>query len=332
MNLKRFGRSVRTSLLMATALLLMGSRSVTAAEVAAPPDVKPIPESIADLQRLEKRVKELTAKIIPATVGVSVGASQGSGVIINEEGFVLTAAHVIGGAGRRVVLTLPDGKRLRGTSLGLNRGLDAGMIKIDDKDATFPHASIGEWKDLDTGDWVIALGHPGGFQKDRPPVLRLGRVLMKLDSVLQTDCTLVGGDSGGPLFDLNGKVIGIHSRIGRSTNWNFHVPIVAFNQDWDRLAKAEDWNKDDDKERGFLGVNGEDHPNGARLTLVGEGLPAEKAGLKVDDIITRVDGKRIAGFRELADNIGKKKPGDEVTLEYLREGEKQTTKVKLVSR
>ena len=129
------------------------------------------------------------------------------------------------------------------------RTVDAGMIQITSprrKDARgrkkpWPYVKIGESTTLKAGHWCLALGHPGGYQLDRLPVLRLGRILAARANLLVSDCTLVGGDSGGPLIDLDGKVIGIHSRIGGSLTANVHVPIEQFRQGWKRMAKAEVW-------------------------------------------------------------------------------------------
>ena len=88
------------------------------------------------------------------------------------------------------------------------------------------------------GDWVLALGHPGGFDARRSLVVRLGRILRMDASALQTDCTISQGDSGGPLFDMHGRVIGIHSAISISMAENYHVPVTAFYNGWDLLTKA----------------------------------------------------------------------------------------------
>src|SRR5205807_1727365 len=95
--------------------------------------------------------------------------------------------------------------------------------------------------DLKKGQWVITVGHPGGFRPDRSPPVRLGRVIESTKSLVRTDCTIVGGDSGGPLFDMTGKVVGIHSRIGAPLSANIHVPVDTYRDTWDRLVKGEVW-------------------------------------------------------------------------------------------
>src|SRR5205085_588832 len=122
--------------------------------------------------------------------------------------------------------------------LGQDKGIDSGMIKITES-GTYPHVEMGDSKTLQKGQWVVSLGHPGGFVPGRTPVLRLGRIIMNNDSLIQTDCTLVGGDSGGPLFDLDGKVVGIHSRIGPGISFNIHVPVATYRDKWDDLVAGK---------------------------------------------------------------------------------------------
>lgn len=294
---------------------------------------KPVPESLEDLQAIEQQIEKVIEKLTACTVGVRIGRAQGSGVIVSEDGYVLTAAHVSGRPGQNVTLILPDGKQIEGKSLGLNRRIDAGLIEINDKKTKWPFAPMGEFKDVSSGDWCLSLGHPGGYQKGRPPVFRLGRVIRKQDSVIQTDCTLVGGDSGGPLFNMKGEVIGIHSRIGAGTSWNFHVPIQAYTQDWDRLVAGESWGSMLTDDNGaVLGISGEDHESGCRITQVAPNFPAEKAGLQVDDIITRFDDSKISTFEELFQAVSKHKPGDKVKVVILRAGEELVKEATLASR
>jgi len=205
---------------------------------------KPIPSSIADLKNMEKRVKELVRRLSPAVVDVQVGNGSGSGVVITEDGLVLTAGHVSGRAGREVRLTFPDGKTAKGTTLGVSRDNDAGLIRITDK-GTWPHATVGDLEQAHSGDWVLAMGHPGGFDLKRSLVVRLGRLIRLEDGALRTDCTISPGDSGGPLFDMYGRVIGIHSFISGSLTANFHVPITGFYDDWEQLVKVQMTNDND---------------------------------------------------------------------------------------
>jgi S1-C subfamily serine protease len=202
---------------------------------------KVAPENVEDLRALEKHVQKVLERVLPSVVGVRVGAGQGSGVIVSEDGLILTAGHVSGSANLKAVIHLPDGKELKGKTLGRRRDIDSGMMKIT-TEGKYPFLEMGKSSELKKGQWVIAVGHPGGFRANRTPVVRLGRILFVNGSLIRTDCSLVGGDSGGPLFDMQGRVIGIHSRIGPGEiTENIHVPIDTFRDTWDRLAKGEVW-------------------------------------------------------------------------------------------
>ncbi len=200
----------------------------------------PSPKDLAELRSIQEQVEKVVPKIVSCTVGVQIGHTRGSGVIVSEDGLVLTAGHMVGKSGQKVLFFLPDGKKAKGTTLGAYKTSDAGLVKIEDKEK-WPFAERGSSADLKPGTWCIAVGHPLGFQEKRPPVVRIGRVLRSAGTVIQTDCSLVGGDSGGPLFDLDGKVIGVNSRIGSSMQHNFHVPVDIFNDNWERLVKGDVW-------------------------------------------------------------------------------------------
>lgn len=275
------------------------------------------PQSLEDLKAMEAHIQRLSEKVLPCTVGVRVGAAQGSGIIIDEQGHVLTAAHVCGKPNRNVTFLFPDGKTAKGKTLGVNRGIDAGLMKISDE-GKWPHVEMGNYAAVKQGQWVLATGHPGGFQKDRGVVVRLGRVLSKRGSVLATDCTLIGGDSGGPLFDMDGKVIGIHSRIGGSLTSNMHVPISTYHDTWDRLAAAEEWGGALGQGGPFIGVIGDPSGDNARIVEVQDDSPAAKAGIKPEDVIVEFAGKQVDDFQSLAAAVGSQKPGKKVKVKVKR--------------
>ena len=237
---------LRQSLVLLVAAALIGLGQPLCASDAGPMPCGPSSEQVAapkdlnELRGIEERVEKVVAKVIPATVGVTVGPSQGSGIIVSKDGLVLTAGHVAGKPGQPVTFLFADGKTAKGTTLGIFHCTDAGMMKITDK-GDWPCVEKGHSADLKTGSWCVTVGHPLGYQKGRPPVARVGRLLRAEPNVLQTDCPIVAGDSGGPVFDLDGKVIAINSRIGTSTEQNLHVPVDVFTQNWDRLVKGDLW-------------------------------------------------------------------------------------------
>jgi serine protease Do len=270
------------------------------------------PAGVADLRAMQLHVQKLTETLSKCTVGVQVGNAQGSGVIISKDGYVLTAAHVAGEPNKRVRFMLSDGNVVAGKTLGLCRTLDAGLMKITDP-GEYPHAEMGSSTGLKEGQWCLALGHPGGYQSDRGAVLRLGRVLFRNNDVITTDCTLVGGDSGGPLFDMDGKVIGINSRIASSLDTNMHAPVGAFQESWDRLTGGEAWGHYPGQ-KPWIGVQGEEGAKGAKLANVGRRSPADRAGLKAGDVIVKFDGQDLADFKALAEAVAARAPGDRVTI------------------
>jgi serine protease Do len=293
---------------------------------------KEAPASIEDLKTIQQHVKKVLKKVVPATVGIQVGGASGSGVIIDAEGHVLTAGHVSGKPDRDCVILLPDGKRLKGKTLGQNTGIDSGLIKITDK-GNWPFVKMGDASKLKKGQWCLSVGQPGGFKPGRSPVVRLGRILMANKSVIQSDCTLVGGDSGGPLFDMEGKVIGIHSRIGSRIIDNLHVPVNTYRDTWDRLVRSDSWGGFFGRsERPYLGVGFARETNDLEVTDVYDDTPAAKAGLKVGDVVVAIDGKKLRERKDLADYLGTKKIGDEVTIAIERDKKPMSIKVKLGKR
>jgi S1-C subfamily serine protease len=167
---------------------------------------------------------------------------------------------------------------------------------------------MGSADELPVGSWTVALGHPGGYQKDRPPVVRVGRILAKGTDFVLTDNTLVGGDSGGPLFDLDGRVIGIHSKIEVNIARNVHVPADRFLEDWDTLVDSQDVGGRELPEwmrRGSSAVDGLNFDatdvgvGGARVLRVAPQSPAQAAGFLVNDRIISMNGTPVNNGQEI---------------------------------
>jgi serine protease Do len=282
------------------------------------------PATVDDLRRIQDQLQHVLERALPATTSVEIGQAAGSGVIVSADGLVLTAAHVVGMPGRRAWIELPDGRRMRATTLGANHEADAGMVKIDAPPKDLPFAPIATGPPLEPGDWVVTTGQPGGLVAGRAPPVRLGRVLFLEGDLLCTDCKLVGGDSGGPLFNMRGEVVGIHSSIGPSLTHNFHVPHTAFQRDWTRLVGRELWGGDYDelnRNRALLGVSGNADTGRCRITQVNDDMPGAKAGIRVGDVILKVNGRDIQTFDQLKNIVGFKRPGDWLTLSIDRAGE-----------
>ena len=202
---------------------------------------KSVPASISDLKAMEKHVETLVKKISPAVVALEVhfgrDSGSGSGVVISSNGIILTAAHVMGHATKATV-TFPDGKTVHAKALGKASDGDAGLLKITEE-GPWPCLELGGKRQDTVGDWVLALGHPGGFDSKRSLVVRLGRVIAIDSDTLQTDCTISPGDSGGPVINMAGNVIGIHSFITTSMAENFHVAVSSFIDEIDKMSKPD---------------------------------------------------------------------------------------------
>jgi serine protease Do len=288
------------------------------------------PKGVTDLREMQLHVRMLSDQVKKCTVGVQVGAAWGSGVIISKDGYVLTAAHVAGKPNQPCKFTLADGKELIGTTLGLFRTLDAGLMKITE-DGDYSYAEVGNSGKLREGQWCIAMGHPGGYQVERGVVLRLGRVLLAQDDAITTDCTLVGGDSGGPLFDMDGRVIGINSRIAELLTTNMHVPVNAFHERdaWNRMLKGEVWGRMPGQEPGWLGVGGVPGAKDAQIGTVKVKSPAERSGLVPGDVVIAFDGKEILDFEALKLAVDDCHDNESVVLRVRRGGEQLDVRVRL---
>jgi len=276
------------------------------------------------LMRLEERVAKVARDRMPATVALiaeTTGAS-GSGVIVSEDGLILTAAHVIQGA-EEVLVVFPDGRQVKGESLGANYSRDAAMLRITDPGAPWPVVELGTSRTLEAGEWVVALGHSAGFDAARTPPVRFGRVVSKgPGNFLTTDCTLIGGDSGGPLFDLDGRLVAIHSSIGESVKNNNHTGIDGFVEDWNRMLESESWgrlslNPLANPDMPVLGIAMGQNRRGGRGVPVAEvvpGSPAAAAGVRIGDVILAVDDTEIRNGSQLLQTLAKRNAGETVSL------------------
>jgi serine protease Do len=293
-----------------------------------PAFTKPTPASLPDLKAMEQHVKALVARVSPAVVAVEVGYGSGSGVVITADGLVLTAGHVCGRPNRNVRFTFPNGQTARGQTVGVEPDSDTGLMRITDP-GPWPHAGTGDLDHERLGDWVLALGHPGGFDLKRSLVVRLGRVIRIEPDALQTDCTISPGDSGGPLFDMQGRVIGIHSFISGSTTENLHVPITEYYETWDELVKDISGTGDPLLARAYVGATGVDDVAGCRLSVVDKRSPASKAGLKVGDVVVKIDGREVKAAASFRRWVAESEPGDVLELEIKRGDKRLVLAVKL---
>ncbi|MFP6873799.1 MAG: trypsin-like peptidase domain-containing protein [Verrucomicrobiales bacterium] len=294
---------------------------------------KPAPESPEDLLAIQKQVRSVLENAKKATVCI-VGNGSGSGVIVSEEGLVLTAGHVSGDPGTKIHVIMPDGTKLEAESLGRSAAADSGLIRITEK-GKHPFVEIAPPATLFRGDWIFSIGHPGGFDKERGIVLRVGRVIHRGNITIQSDCKLIGGDSGGPLFDMLGRVVGIHSRVSKKNEQNFHVTVRAFKRDWDRMLAGEVVTINDsyakiERKGGFLGVKRVSHSKGVQITGVVKNSPAAQNKLRAGDVITRINGKEVESLNSFRTLINEHGPGEKVLLDILKRWEGGTKQVEVM--
>jgi serine protease Do len=315
--------------------LITESRSGTQldvpAELATLYRVGGVPRDLDELRAMESQQRRVSAMASQCTVSVQIGPAQGCGVIITGSGYVLTAAHVAMRPNKPANIRLSDGTIVRARTLGLNRNVDAGLLKIEpnQRSGPWPHASLGTSAGLIPGMWSLASGHPGGYDVGRGPVTRVGRIIEAKPSSMVTDCALIGGDSGGPLFDLGGRLIAIHSRIGNDVSENLHVPIDNYASSWKRMQAGESYGY----LPGFrpsLGVRGSAASQaGAVVESVKQGSPADDADIRADDIIDQFGEDSITSFKDLREAVSQTMPGERVDIWLRRNGASRKVRVEI---
>ncbi len=272
--------------------------------------------------------------------------SQGSGFFISADGFVVTNNHVIEGA-EDITVNLIDGRRLEAEIVGTDAATDLAVLRVMEGDA-FDFVQLDRDLDVRVGDWVVAVGNPFGLGGTATTgiISATGRTVgpgQAYTDFIQTDAAINRGNSGGPMFDLNGHVIGVNSAIISPTGGNvgigFAIPSDLAATVVDQLIEGGE------VQRGYLGVEpaeltddlkmamGLDETlQGVLINQVLPGTPAAAAGLENGDIITEVNGETIDGARELTRRVGAFMPGDGVRFSVIRDEEAFSLTVELAER
>jgi S1-C subfamily serine protease len=283
----------------------------------------------------DEPIANAAAIILPSVVQIQTETGVGTGVIYDSDGLILTAAHVVAGE-ETVTVRFNDGEEMQGTVLGGTSGADVAVVQVDR--TGLPAAELALDSDPIVGQMAIAVGSPWGLQGTVTSGI-VSAVNQSIPSggtaraVLQTDAAINPGNSGGPLVDRDGRVLGINVSIfslsGANDGVGFAVPIAVASDIAEQVVAG------DSIETAFLGVslrNVESGQAGALIAEVTPGSPADEAGIEVDDLVISIDGVEVQGGSDLAAQVQTHRPGTNVEVVVVRDGEQMTFDVTLVQR
>jgi len=279
----------------------------------------------AEPSAIAEPIAAVAAALAPSVVQLETGLGLGSGVIYDQDGLILTAAHVVEGADA-VTVVLSDGTRLEGTVVGADPGSDIAVVRVDR--TNLPAAPLALGTELQVGQTAIAIGSPFGLRGS----VTAGVISAVAEAVpgpdgrvrtmIQTDAPINPGNSGGALAGLDGMVIGVNDAIfslsGGNEGIGFAVPIDTAVSVADRLVSGEPIRT---AQLGITGTDPDQGRAGALVTSVLAGSAADSAGIEVGDLIVSFDGVDVQGIGDLAGQIHAADPGEEATLVVVRFGE-----------
>ena len=309
---------------------------------AMPMSVAAKPLGMPNEQGLPKSLADLIEHVAPAVVNIKVVTGgyaadrptedategQGSGFIVTSDGKIVTNYHVIEG-GDKITVDFANGEEFPAKIIGTDHETDIAVIQIE-SDRLFDYVEFHNGPDVRIGDWVLAIGNPFGIGQSSSVgiISAIGRERVDSGSYvdyMQTDATVNRGNSGGPLFDFNGRVVGVNSAIYSPTGASVGIAFVI--PHYLAAEVASDIIKYGKVKRGFLGVglreaeysqNGVVYKGGATIETIGAGSPADKAGLKLEDIILRVNNTTVRNSTEATRAIAKLRTGDVAVFEIER--------------
>ncbi|MGH3070838.1 MAG: S1C family serine protease [Gaiellaceae bacterium] len=298
-------------------------------------------KSVSEIyEESSKSVVEIT---VAATAADPFGGSgtqqaQGSGFVYDDEGHVITNQHVVDGA-ETVSVKFWNGRSYDATVVGSDPSTDLAVLDVDAPASVLEPLQLGDSDSVEVGEGVVAIGSPFGLEQTVTTgiVSALHRQInspnnFAIDDAIQTDAAINHGNSGGPLLDLNGDVIGVNSQIESESGGNDGVGFAVPSNTVERIANA--LIHDGSVAHAYLGVSTEDVENagGATIAEVRADTPAAEAGLRNGDVVTEIDGESIGSADELRQLIDSKRPGDTVELTVKRGGDTKTLEVTLGTR
>jgi putative serine protease PepD len=298
--------------------------------------------SVSDIyKRTYKSVVEVT--VSGAADASPFGSSgtqqaQGSGFVYDNEGHVITNQHVVDGA-QSIKVTFWNGKTYDATVVGTDPSTDVAVLHVDAPASVLEPLSFADSSKLEVGDGVVAIGSPFGLEQTVTSgiVSALHRQItapndFAIDDAIQTDAAINHGNSGGPLLDMTGRVVGVTSQIESESGGNDGVGFAVSSNTVQRIADALISNGS--VAHAYLGVATETStsPAGATITTVRSGTPAAEAKLAAGDVVTAVDGEPVSSADQLRELVDAHKPGDSVTLTISRNGDTKSLRAVLGTR
>lgn len=307
----------------------------------------------------------VAAKVIPSVVGISttaevtyqswfgaqkgMTAGVGTGIIVDDKGFILTNSHVVNdGNAKTIIVQLTDGREVTGSVLWNDKSIDLAIVKIEAENLVA--AELGDSEGIRIGSYAVAIGNPLGLAFDRSVsqgvISGLNRTItvsdgqsqVRMDGLMQTDASINSGNSGGPLLNSKGQVIGINSAKAQAGEGiGFAIPINTAKPIVEEIETKGEFN------RAYIGIKGvsvaeylQEYPDdnlgtktGVYIAEINEGSPAQQAGLKAGDIIVALEGKEVKTMSQLIKDLFHYRPGDTVKLDILRGLIKSTVSVGL---
>jgi putative serine protease PepD len=282
----------------------------------------------------EEPVAAVAESLSPAVVQIETGDGLGSGFVYDDEGRILTAAHVLGDADT-VKVRLADGTSLDGEVIGTDPGTDVAVVQVDPSEEDLEVAPLALDVDVEVGQLAVAIGSPFGLDQTVTSgiVSAIGRTVETPGgaiAMIQTDAPINPGNSGGALADRRGRIIGINDSIategGGNVGVGFAIPIDTAKAVADKLVSGGE------VDSGFLGVSTAEvrsGDGGAAVVQITEGSPAEDAGFEKGDVITAIDGDRVASVTDLVATVRAHEPGEKITVTVERDEETREVEVTL---
>lgn len=329
-----------------------GHTTTVTQAAAAAADSRPVADTSGgalSARQIYQRSKDAIAYVTAASSGGggSAGTATGSGFVISADGYVVTNEHVIDGADE-VTVKIGDRKEATAKVVGVDASTDIALLKVDTGGAQLPTLALGDSTTIQVGDPTYAIGNPYGLDRTLTTgvISALHRSIQSpngyaINDVLQTDAALNPGNSGGPLLDSQGRVVGVNSQIatsssgsggeGGNTGVGFAVPSSTVARVVEQLRASGK------ATHAYLGVSTADGQGGsstagATLAAVPSGGPAADGGLRRGDVVTAIDDAKVGDAASLGTAVDAHRPGDRVTVHYRRDGDERTAKVTLAER